>query len=491
MAGRRLRSLLLAVLALLGVAGCKRATSAALPPLALTPCRLEGVSSAMECGTVEVWEDRVARQGRRLKLKVAVARALSPQPEPDPLFVLAGGPGQAATEVVGGVLPALERVRRKRDIVFVDQRGTGSSHPLDCMEPTPATPLAERLRVNVPAEELRACLAGYDADVRLYTTPVAMDDLDEVRRALGYARINLYGISYGTRAALEYLRRHGDSVRTATLDGVAPMSLYLPLSVARDAQRALGLLFRHCAEDAACAAAYPKLEERFHALLAQLEEAPARVSAPHPVTGETLELEVGRELFVGNLRALLYAPEASVLVPLVIDRATTGDWRPFLGLAGQLSGGFVKGMSVGLFLSVMCSEDAPFVKPGDVTRESAGSFVGDASGRWMLEACSVWPRGPLPQGYREPVRSEVPVLLLSGELDPVTPPSWGEEAARTLPHSLHVVVPAVGHNTLGDACARDLLRDFVEAGRVEGLTPACDRGQKRPPFFVNFAGPTP
>ncbi|MCI0672914.1 MAG: alpha/beta hydrolase [Myxococcaceae bacterium] len=482
---------LVLLIAVLAFAGCKRPAAEAAPPFALTPCRLDGVASQLRCGTVEVWEDRAAKQGRRLKLKVAVAPALAPQPEPDAVFVLAGGPGQAATEVASAMLPALERVRRKRDIVFVDQRGTGASNGLDCMEPSPDAGLAERLTQDMPVEALRRCLAGYDADVRLYSTPLAMDDLDEVREVLGYPRINLYGVSYGTRAALEYLRRHGDHARTAVLDGVAPMSLYLPLSPARDAQRALELLFRHCAEDAVCDGAFPRLSERFQALLTRLERTPEHVRAPHPVTGEPLEVTVDRELFVGNLRALLYVPEMSALAPLLIDRAERGDWRPFLGLAEQLSGGFVEGMSLGLFLSVVCTEDAPFVTPDAVARDAAGTWVGEGMGKRILEACGVWPKGELPAGYREPVRTEVPVLLLSGELDPVTPPSWGEDAARTLTHSLHVVVPAVGHGAWSHACARDLVRDFVSAGRVEGLRPTCGEAAKRPPFFIHFAGPTP
>jgi pimeloyl-ACP methyl ester carboxylesterase len=281
-------------------------------------------------------------------------------------------------------------------------------------------------------------------------------------------------------------------VRSAVLDGVAPLSLLLPLYMARDGERAFGQLFRHCREDAACARAYPDLEARFRGLLLQLERAPAEVVAPHPVTGEQTRVRIERDVVAGNLRGLLYSAEVSSLAPLIIDRASRGDWGPFLALTSQLTGGFAKGMSRGMFFSVLCAEDAPFIREEDIVRESAGTLVGEGLARRILEACEVWPRGEVPQGYREPVASQVPVLLLSGELDPVTPPAWAEQARATLPNSAHLVVPGVGHNALVHACARGVFRTFLERGSVEGLPGgSCADAGSRPAFFVNFAGPPP
>jgi pimeloyl-ACP methyl ester carboxylesterase len=477
-------------LALLCVLGCQRAKTGP-EPLALIPCRLEGVSKALECGEVEVWEDRAAKQGRRLTLKVAVARALAPQPEPDPLFVLAGGPGQAATEVARAVLPWLERVRRHRDIVFLDQRGTGGSHPLKCLEAPEDAPLSELLRLEPREGELEACLAGYDADVRHYTTPVAMDDLDEVRRALGYGRINLYGVSYGTRAALVYLRQHGEHVRTATLDGVAPLSLYLPLSMARDAEVVLAGVFERCRGDAACAQAFPGLEPRFRELLARLDTAPAQATLAHPRTGERVDVALHRDHLMGTVRTVLYDASATAMVPLLLDRASGGDFAPLLAMLEATGGSASGGIALGMFYSVVCAEDAPFIPPGALAREAEGTTVGVAQAERILDACAVWPRGEVPADYRQPVRSDVPVLLLSGALDPVTPPRWGEDAAKTLTRSKHVVVPGVGHNTLGQACARSLVRDFITTGSVEGLANGCEQAPGAPSFLLDFAGPTP
>jgi pimeloyl-ACP methyl ester carboxylesterase len=478
-------------LAALVLAGCTQGSSSGpgARKLALTPCRLEGLASQALCGTYEVYEDRAAKTGRKIPLRVVVVPALAAQAEPDPLVLLAGGPGQAATRVQ--VLLAVERIRRKRDIVLVDQRGTGDSNPLEC-EPHPLEAgLAARFDDTGAVEKLRKCREGWAADVRHYTTPEAMDDLDEVRAALGYDKVNLWGVSYGTRAALVYMRQHPDRVRTAILDGVAPMSLYLPLNAPRDGQKALDALLAHCAKDAACAKAYPDLRPRTEALLAKLESEPVHVSVPHPRTGVPEELVLTRRAFVSELFSQLYSPEVASLVPLMLDRATRGDWAPFVALSVGLSESAGHTVSHGLYYAVVCTEDAPFYDAAAVRREAQGTWFGPDMGLETLAVCEGWPRGTLPQGYREPVVSDVPTLLLSGELDPVTPPAWAEEAKRTLRHSLHVVVPGVGHNTVGADCARSLMGELLVKGSVEGLTPACGPSLTRPPFFTSFAGPVP
>src|ERR1043166_848090 len=190
------------------------------------------------CGTLSVYENRQARSGRRINLTVVLLPALSADSRPDPLFFLAGGPGQGAAKMAPLVRQALRSVQRERDLVLVDQRGTGTSNPLDCRNDNDSL-RAINESDEVALDRLRRCLAGYDADVRLYTTPIAMDDLDDVRAYLGYERINLYGGSYGTRAALVYLRQHADRVRSVVLDRVAPTARALPLFTARDAQHAL------------------------------------------------------------------------------------------------------------------------------------------------------------------------------------------------------------------------------------------------------------
>jgi pimeloyl-ACP methyl ester carboxylesterase len=480
------------LLAALSWAACTKQGAHLGPRIALAPCRISGISGDVGCADYEVYEDRAARAGRKIRLHLAVVKALAPDPAPDPLFVLAGGPGQAATEIAEKIYPAFERVNRSRDIVFVDQRGTGRSHALDCeVEPADAG-LAEKLASeDLDPAAVKRCLAGYDADVRLYTTAIAMDDLDEVRGALGYDRINLWGGSYGTRAALVYMRQHPDRVRAVVLDGVAPVDLRLPLSFAKDGQRALDLLFEHCEEDPSCASAFPGLRQRFQELLAKLDKEPAQLTVAHPVTGRPEPVRITRAAFTAVVRGLLYAPETASLLPLTIDRAASGDFGPFVAQALLLEGGFEKGMSLGMFFSVICSEDAPLVPAGEVDRETKGTFLGDGFTKDILGVCQAWPRGWIPEGYNEPVTSNAPALVLSGDLDPVTPPAHAEQAMRHLPRALHVIVPGVGHGVTIQGCVPRLVAEFFKQGTADGLDVSCARSLDRPPFFITFAGPTP
>ena len=478
-----------AVMAVLTISG---AALAQHPRLPLSPCRLKGGLQAT-CGSFDVPEDRAKPDGRHLKLRVAVVPALARSPRADPLFMLAGGPGQAATEAFPELVTmAFERVHRSRDIVLVDQRGTGSSNPLKCQFVDADAPLAKRIAdPGFPAERLKACLEGYDADPRLYTTSIAMEDLDEVRRALGYGPIDLWGGSYGTRAALVFLREHGDAVRSGILDGVAPPPLRLPISFAADAQRALDRLFLACANEEPCAKAWPDLPARFERLLSRLDTSPPRVTVADPLTGAPVQLTIDRDVMTSVLRVVLYQPGMAVLVPLVIARAEGGDFGPLVAMAAAFDAGTRDAMAVGMMLSVVCTEDVPRIADGEWASAAKGTFLGEAVFRPFREGCAVWPKGEAPAGFGEPVRSDKPVLLLSGEVDPVTPPAWAEQAAKTLPNSRHFVVPGVGHGASSVGCVPRLISEFLDSANPAALDGTCVTTQKRPPFFVNFAGPTP
>lgn len=444
------------------------------------------------CGSIEVPEDHTRPAGRRIALRVAVLPALDPDAAPDPLVLLAGGPGQGAVEAIAPLLPAFTRVRRHRDLVLVDQRGTGESNPLDCSLHDEDAPLAERLgEAGFPAERLRECLAGWSADVRHYTTMAAVADLVAVLDRLGYRQANLWGGSYGTRLALALIGRHPERVRAAILDGVAPYENRLPLFFARDGQRALDLLFEHCAADAACATAYPDLAGRFAALLQRLRERPEPVVLEHPVTGERVEARVSYDAFVSTLRGVLYAPDVAVLVPWTIDQASRGNFEPMAAQALALESGFSDSLSLGLFFSVVCAEDVPFITSGEVEAEASDTFFGTAQTNALIEVCRDWPRGEVPEGRRDPIRSDVPILMLSGELDPATPPVWAEVAGRTLTRSVHVVVPGVGHGATSQGCVPELIDRFLTHGDPAALDTSCVARARRPPFFVSFAGPVP
>jgi pimeloyl-ACP methyl ester carboxylesterase len=478
----------LLALAACGAPGCAHDDAAPHRTADLAPCFVEGLRAPALCGKVRVFEDRARGAGRTIDLQVVVVPALAASPAPDPVFFLAGGPGQAATQIAGFSLAAAERLHERRDLVFVDQRGTGGSHPLFCEAEPDDAPLAERFESGLDEEATRRCRDDQDADLRLYTTSLAVDDLDAAREALGYAKINLWGTSYGTRVGLAYLRAHGDHARSAVLDSVAPMSLYLPLSLARDAERALSLTFDDCAAEPACNKAFPDLRARFSAFVQRLDEEPVRAVVSHRVTGAREEVVIGRAAFLSGLRSFLYAPEFAALVPLVIDRAILGDFGAFVAMARSMSGGFERSVAQGMFLSVVCSEDVPFFRTEDLEREAEGTIFGPGMAREIARACDGWPRGDVPRSFRAPVESDVPVLLLSGALDPVTPPSWAEDAKKTLHHAASVVFTGTGHTAATSSCARRIAADFVERGSEAGLDTACAAQIRRPRFFTSFAG---
>ena len=485
---------------LLGLSACApREADGNGATIPLSPCHLKGLSEVAECGTLEVFEDRAAQAGRRIALRVAVIPAVTATPDPDPLFILAGGPGQAATEIGPTILPFLRRVRPRRDIVLVDQRGTGSSNPLDCPEEpanggsksSPQDELQRLMDVIVEPDRLTACLADLDADARFYTTPPAMDDLDDVRRALGYVTINLYGGSYGTRAALVYMRRHPAAVRSAVLDGAAPAAIKLPLYMAQDGERALRLALDDCAADEQCQERFPDLEADLDALLRRLKAGPIGVRTRHPRSGDMVDLNITHDGFVSQLRGALYDPDVVSLLPLIIKRAAGGDFDSFVALGATFSGGLSDSISLGMFLSVVCAEDLPHIGAAERSKALAGTFLGSVMLDAIEKACAIWPRGELPPGYTDPVSADIPVLILSGALDPATPPSWGEEVARHLPRARHAVAPGAAHNVLPRGCAADVVARFLEAGDAADLDLSCFDDSRRPPFFLDPSGPRP
>lgn len=455
----------------------------------LQPCGVEDGPTDAYCGTYKVFENRETKQGRQVALHIVVLPALSNQPQPDPIFFLAGGPGQGAAALARTLRELFRPLQTDRDIVLVDQRGTGKSNPLDCKDERDSL-----AALNEPDDalvaRLKACLDKYDADPTLYTTTIAMDDLDEIRAYLGYDRINIIGGSYGTRAGLVYLRRHGDRVRAAVLDGVVPMSMRLPLFFARDAQRALDKLLDDCEADAACRRQYPGLRERTAGLFARLEKAAPRVRLTHPRRGMAEEIRVDVRFVAGVIHAALYSPLVSSLVPELIARAEGDDFQAMVALA-SLNEGAADNMAVGMQLSVLCTEDHPFITPEDEAREVAGTVFGTYLMAWRQRACEMWPKGTVPPGFHDNVTSDVPVLLLSGDLDPVTPPAWAAEAARTLSHSRHVIVSGTGHGVLATGCGMKMVRAFIRAGRVDAVDDACAATPERPPFFLTPAGPDP
>jgi pimeloyl-ACP methyl ester carboxylesterase len=473
--------------------GSARTDTAA--PLALQPCRLEhpyGLGSVeARCGRLAVPEDYERPDGTRIELAVAVVPAIAARARPDPLFLLAGGPGQGARESFVGMLGAFGGVRRERDLVLVDQRGTGDSNPLRCDFPTDA------LEIEDSPEALRdlaaTCLETLPGDPRFYTTSVAVRDLDAVRAALGYERINLYGGSYGTRVAQHYARRHPDRARTVVLDGVVHPTLALGASMAFDADAALRAAFARCASSPACAERYPHLEADFEALRARLDAGPVTVRLPDPVTAESREVAFTGGHLALAARLLIYSDQTAALLPLFIHEAqATGNLAPLAAQAEMILGQLEDALAYGMHNAVVCSEDLPYLDVDGVDRQALGStFLGTAMLDGLLAMCEVWPGGVVDEDLKAPLRSQVPALLLSGEFDPVTPPAYAAAAAPGFADHAQVTFRGQGHIQLGLRCAQTLVRRFLDAGTAAGLDTSCADDVDPAPFFLNFNGGTP
>ncbi len=493
------------ILVILALVGCQTETTGAAKPDQgpetaqasdtvgrLTPveCSTDIVTVAMRgqpaCYMLSVWEDRAAASGRQIQLHIAVLPAVSRNKAPDALFFIPGGPGEAASESYAVLANGFEDINQKRDIVLVDQRGTGLSHALECAFDETETGDSDEI-----APPFRQCLQQLEqnADLRFYTTAIAMDDLDQVRQALGYERINLYGASYGTRAALAYMRQYPQHVRTAMLDGVAPIGWPLGLDAPQDAQRAIDLQFERCSKQTECAAAFPNVAQEFEELLKRLDQTGTReVKLNHPISGEPTTVSLDRDSFANLVHMLSYSPETTALLPLLIHTTfTDDDFQRFAAVTLSTEGVLTESISVGMRMSVVCAEDEPLLSQQPATP----GYLGDFAMRVFKEVCAFWPRGVIPAEFSQPVRSDAPTLLISGEYDPVTPPENAQQAAQTLPNSLQITVPGMGHVNVTRGCLPNLATKFIETASTTSLDTTCVQSIRPMPFFINFNGPTP
>ena len=482
---------LAAALATLAVAGCGREVGQRRS-LALADCRLPGPATAARCGELEVPEDRARADGRRIRIFAAVLPANTPTPKDDPLLVLAGGPGQAAS-FLAPFAARLTELRRTRDVVLVDQRGTGRSSPLTCQA---FRPRDDDVFVTDPVPRARQCaqeLAAQGVDAAQYTTTAWIADLEAVRVALGYPRWNLWGGSYGSRVAQEYLRRHPDAVRTVTLDGVAPPAMVVPLDIWRTREQALAAVFDACAASPACRGAHPDVAGSLARIERALGPAGRDMDVVDPRTGAVLRHRITPDVVLAALQPLTYTPETASLLPEMLALAAAGELAPLFAASPALSGNLAEQMNAALHFSVTCAEDVPRIRPGGEQAALAGLATRRLAEQ-TLAVCGVWPRGRMPADFALPVQSDKPVLLLSGGMDPVTPPAYGTVVAQGFPNSRHVIARGYGHIVSPHACAPRLVGAFVAAGSVAKLPEPCiARLEKssRPPLWPDRLGPQP
>ncbi|MFL6194274.1 MAG: alpha/beta hydrolase [Thermoanaerobaculia bacterium] len=445
------------------------------------PCRVPNYEKEVLCATYAVWENRETRQGRKIGLNIVILPALGPDKQPDPIFELGGGPGDAITEAAGWY--AQSPLRQKRDIVLIDQRGTGRSNPLQCPfygEPVDFRRAAGELFPIPMVEACREKLAKV-ADLSQYTTDASADDLNEVRQWLGYGKINLEGGSYGTRMAQTYWRKYPETVRTVVLSGILPQSSHIPIGHAYAGQRALGLLVAECASQPDCRAAFPDTQADLKAVRERIDKG-VTVTVTNRRTGEKQEVRPTWGLVAEGIRFLMYGQTAGSL-PLQIRKAAQGDFAPLVQMSIERRLGITEGLEWGLTFSVTCAEDLPFIAEKMIPGKTVGTYLGDYRIRQQQAACGVWPRGKVAADFHEPVRSNLPVLLISGERDPVTPPELAEQAARFMTNHLHVVVKRGSHGAAGE-CTDTLIRHFIDRASVQGLDPSCAAAVYGPVSFM-------
>jgi pimeloyl-ACP methyl ester carboxylesterase len=456
--------------------------------LAMSECEVPGVPGKSRCGTYAVPEDRANPNGKTISLRVVVLPATGAGPALAPIVPFAGGPGQSVVDGAPG-LATHAKLRERHDIVLVDVRGTGGSDPLVCDELAGARGVQGFLDNFLPVAFVKSCRAQHAArDLSQYRDAVSVDDVADLLTALGYQKAHLRGGSGGTRAALEMTRRHPDRVLTLGLAGLVPPDARLPLTFARDAQDALDATLRKCAADSDCAKAFPRVREELSAVLARTARDPAVVKLSDPKTGAASELRLNARGVAQTIRYMLYQPESAALIPLYVHAAAGGDFQP-LAESAATTARFATGIINGYFLSVTCAEDVSFIAEKDVAPAIRGSFLDDFRIRAQQAACAEWPVPRAPADEVEPVHSDAPALLFSGERDPVTPARWGEEVARTLPNAVHLVVPDGGHSyngLKGAECVEQLLDELVERGTTSGLDTSCVKKISGLPFATTL-----
>lgn len=477
--------LCLAVVLTAAFAGQARAT------VSFEDCRLATPGTALRsnarCAVYPMAENPDLPEGQQIQLKVAVVPARGKPAQPDAVAFLAGGPGQSATQTWPSIARAFFAVRGKRDILLVDQRGTGGSNALSC-------PWSEELELVDPdtldlTALTRECLEQLDGDPRFYTTTRAVHDLEAVRQALGYEQLTLVGVSYGTRVALEYLRRYPASVRALVLDGVVPPQLAVGMDHARNAQAALDDAFARCVADPVCLDRFGNPAESFAELRQTLDAGTVQINMRHPATGAGLDVPFNTLSLAAAIRLLSYQAEGVALIPLLLkDAVATSDFSRVAAQALMTSEALARSLSRGMELSVICSEDRPFFATNET---DANTYLGSRFIAMIEEQCDVWPEGPVPEDFHTAVVSDKPVLLLSGANDPVTPPHYGDRVAESLSSARHIIAPGQGHNVIPRGCVPRVLAAFIKTPDTEALDASCVDKLGPTPFFTSFAGPEP
>ena len=462
--------------------------------LELEDCRINagpGMSSIKaRCGTLTRPLDPSGVVAGEIELRVAVVPALNLTPQTDPLVPIAGGPGQGSVQFYTSYSWAFEDIRRNRDILLIDQRGTGESATMDCEFDDDM--IDGEYSVELTIEHTKLCLEELPYDPRFFTTSVAVTDMEAVRQALGYPTLNLYGVSYGTRVAQHFARRYPGSTRSLIIDGVVPPQLSLGPEIATESQSAVDKILARCAEDDACNERFPDVAGDFKRIVAALRESPVSIEVPQPSTGRPEAVEFGAGELAAAIRLLAYHPNSIALMPLLISEAGKGNYVPLGSQYMMTMIAMIDALSMGMHNAVVCAEDVPFYDKASIDYEGLeASYMGAFQLEALEAICSVWPAGPLDDEFKVPLATDLPVLLLSGDADPITPPRYADLAAVDLKNATHLIGKNQGHGQIGVGCTARLVADFIDSADPANIDASCLERSFVMPFFLDFSGPNP
>lgn len=449
-------------------------------------CHLDGIRAKVRCGTLELPEDYDKSDGKVININFAILPAIDNTKNKTPLMFLAGGPGQAAVELAAHIRSGFTEIRKTRDIILVDQRGTGLSHPLQCDESQQAK-IYSITPEDFDEKEITTCIETLQKtnDLSQFTSENAVRDFDEVRKALGHDQIHIYGGSYGTRAALVYMRLFPQSIKSAVLDSVGPIEVPIG-TFGLSAERSFNLLLEHCVQDIDCNGAYPNLANEYIAVVNRLSQGIVSFPINHPRLGTKTPFVLSKRKFINVLFKQLYNMETRTMVPLVIHEAFKQNYQPLIGLISTSDGNM--NMYVGLTFNIVCNEDMPKITPEMFVKDSENSFDGNNSHIAWKTACPLWPKYTVDNDFYQSVVADIPTLILSGNLDPVTPPSNGDKSAATLPNSHHIISNSSAHIVASTTCGVAMVNDFLNNLDPKKVDQSCLLDIPKQSFMTGLNG---
>ncbi|TWX68937.1 alpha/beta hydrolase [Colwellia sp. C1TZA3] len=454
------------------------------PPLTLENCHIKGIRQQVQCGTLVTPENYEKPDNVQIDINFVILPAIDNSQEKQPLMFLAGGPGQAATELASYTFRRFTDIRKTRDIILIDQRGTGQSHPLQCTDSLELDPYT-----NVPEDfaltDIEQCLAQLTGDLSQYNSENAIRDFDAVRAALGHQQVHIYGGSYGSRAGLVYMRMFPDSLKSVVLDSVGPIEVPIGL-FGKSAEQSFSKLIEHCQNELSCATQYPELANEFTAITERLSQAPVTVDIAHPRLGTHTAFTISKDKFISNIQMQLYSMATRSLVPLLIHQAYLGNYKPLAGVIAQSAGGM--GIYIALHFNIVCNEDYPRISTSMKADDADNNFAKGMSLTMVGKVCAVWPKYQPSADFYQTVSADIPTLIMSGALDPVTPASNGEISHAHLPNSHHIIAKNNAHIVASTSCGIKIVNEFLAQQTPKELDESCLEEIPDESFMVGLNG---